>query len=89
MNPRPPAQVNNSGNFGTTQAVCYEIPMTSTFNSWRCVNLGGRTVTVNGMPAMCSESVGTWPLPARINGSYFFSFSSGMFDYTSFYWYTQ
>jgi hypothetical protein len=51
--------------------------------------MGGRTVTVNGMPAMCSESVGTWPLPARINGSYFFSFSSGMFDYTSFYWYTQ
>jgi hypothetical protein len=82
-----PAQSSNSGTFGTTGAVCYEV--TATFNAWRCSNMGGRTVTVNGAPATCDMSSGTWPLPARINGSYFFAFSAGSIDYTSFYWYVM
>lgn len=86
-NPRMPAQTANSGNFMTTMAVCYEV--TATFNAWRCSSIGTRTVSVNGTPVMCSDAMGTWPLPARIDGSYFFSFSAGTPDYTSFYWYTQ
>jgi hypothetical protein len=82
-----PAQTANSGNFGTTQAVCYQV--TGNFNAWRCSNIGTRMVSVNGMAASCGESSGTWPLPARIDGAYFFSFSAGTPDYTSFYWYTQ
>ena len=77
----------NSGNFGTSAAVCYEV--TAQFNTWRCSNLGTRTVTVNGSPVTCSDAMGTWPLPARISGSYFFEFSAGTPDYTAFFWYSQ
>jgi hypothetical protein len=76
----------SSGNFQTTSSVCYVVM--STFNTWRCYNLGGRSVTVNGTPAMCSESTGTFPLPARIGGAYYFEFTGGGQD-ASFVWYTQ
>lgn len=82
-NPRMPDQAGNSGSFMTTMAVCYEV--TATFNAWMCSNVGTRTVSVNGMPVMC----GAWPLPARIDGAYYFEFSAGTPDYTSFYWFTQ
>ena len=72
----------NSGNFGTAAAVCYQV--TDMFNQWRCSNLGTRTISVNGTTVACAA----WPLPARINGSYYFEFSAGTPDFTSFYWYT-
>jgi hypothetical protein len=44
---------------------------------------------VNGSPATCGENAGTWPLPARIDGAYYFEFSMGTPDYTSFHWFSQ
>jgi hypothetical protein len=70
----------------TTASVCYEV--TSTFNTWRCYNLGGRMVSVNGVAAMCSETMGTMPLPARIDGKLYFEFTGGGVD-ASFVWYTM
>jgi hypothetical protein len=51
--------------------------------AWECSNADGRTVTVNGTSAMC----GDWPLPAQVDGGYYFAFSAGDKDYTSFYWF--
>jgi hypothetical protein len=86
--PRMPAMAGatqgNSGSFDTTDAVCYFVE--GTFNNWACSNIGGRTVTVNGMPAMCGG-----PLPAKADGGYYFEFSASTnaTNYTSFYWYTS
>jgi hypothetical protein len=86
--PRMPAMAGatqgNSGSFDTTDSVCYFV--TGTFNNWACSNIGGRTVTVNGMPAMCGG-----PLPAQADGGYYFEFSASTnaTNYTSFYWYTS
>jgi hypothetical protein len=88
--PREPEQQGtlngNSGSFGTTQAVCYRV--TANFNAWACNNIGTHTVRVNGVGVMCTNQ-GTWPLPARVDGAYYFEFSAGMPDYTSFYWWVQ
>lgn len=87
-NPRMPATPGatngNSGSFATTGEVCYFVE--GSFNQWACSNLGGRTVTINGMPAMCGGA-----LPAPIDGGYYFDFgaSSDGTNYTSFYWYTS
>jgi hypothetical protein len=81
-NPREPAQAGNSGGFGTTDAVCYFVD--EQFNAWACSNMGSRTVSVNGMMSMCGGA-----LPARIDGGYYFEFSAGTPEYTSFYWYTE
>jgi hypothetical protein len=80
----PGAVSGNSGSFGTAAAVCYFV--TGTFNTWACSNLAGRTVSVNGMPAMCGGK-----LPAPVDGGYYFEFgaSSDGTNYTSFYWYTS
>lgn len=87
-NPRDPAQPGatqgNSGSFDTTEAVCYFV--VGTFNAWNCSNIGGRTVTINGSPAMCGG-----PLPAPVDGGYYFQFSASTMgtNYTTFYWYTS
>jgi hypothetical protein len=67
---------------------------------WGCSNTLGRTVTVNGtvMKTPADEVMGNpqgdqppgcgdWPLPAKVNGYYFFEFSAGTHTFTSFYWY--
>jgi hypothetical protein len=76
-----------SGNFATTGAVCYRA--IGGFNAWACNNLGTRTVSVNGVAVVCDGSNGTWPLPALVEGYYYFEFSAGTPDYTSFYWWVQ
>jgi len=87
-NPRDPAQPGasqgSSGSFDTTEAVCFFV--VGTFNAWNCSNIGGRTVTINGSPAMCGD-----PLPAPVDGGYYFEFSASTMgtNYTSFYWYTS
>lgn len=87
-NPRDPAQPGatqgSSGSFDTTEAVCFFV--VGTFNAWNCSNIGGRTVTINGSPAMCGG-----PLPAPVDGGYYFEFSASTMgtNYTSFYWYTS
>jgi hypothetical protein len=88
MDPKAPEMAGDaqgmSGSFGTVMGVCYFVE--GTFNNWNCSNLGGRTVTINGMPATCGAA-----LPAKLDGGYYFDFgaSTSGTDYTSFYWYTS
>jgi hypothetical protein len=70
-----------SGNFGTTGAFCFRTP--DNITGWNCSNFTGRTLKVNGVTATC----GTLPLPAKVNGYYYFDISAGGVDYSSIYWY--
>ncbi len=80
--PRTPSSTGNSGNFNTPNAVCYFVD--EMFNTWACSNIGTRTVKVNGMASMCGGA-----LPAKMDGGYYFEFSAGTPDYTSFFWFTS
>ena len=71
----------NSGNFGTTGAYCFRTP--DNITGWNCSNFSGRTLKVNGTLETC----GTLPLPAKVNGYYYFDSSAGGVDYASIYWY--
>ena len=42
-----------------------------------------RTVKINGEPLTC----GQLPLPAEIDGDYYFDISAGQFEYASFFWF--
>ena len=81
-----PQSPGYSGSFETTAAVCYRI--TADFNAWMCNNIGTRTVRVNGVAVLCNP-YGTRPLPARVNGAYYFEFSAGEPPYTSFDWWVE
>ncbi len=70
-----------SGNFNTTNAVCYRTA--DTINGWGCSNFTGRTVSINGSATTC----GATPLPAKwADGYRYFSISAGSLAYASFYW---
>jgi len=83
-NPRI-GQAGFSGSFGTTAAVCYFVDMLGNL-AWGCSNLGNRTVSVNGgEPSLTCA----FTLPPRVDGGYYFAFSAGSIDYTSFFWYVN
>jgi len=71
----------NSGSFGTTGAVCFRTA--DNIQGWACSNMTGRTIKVNGVVLTC----GAVPLPAKVNGYYYFDASAGGVDYASIYWY--
>jgi hypothetical protein len=73
----------NSGTFGTTGPYCFRTP--DTIIGWNCTNFTGRTIKVNGV----TETCGAMPLPAKVNGYYYFDASggTGAVDYASIYWY--
>ena len=71
----------NSGNFGTAGAYCFNTP--DSITGWNCSNFTGRTLKVNGV----TETCGAMPLPAKVNGFYYFDSSAGGVDYASIYWY--
>jgi hypothetical protein len=71
----------NSGNFGTTGAFCFRTA--DDIIGWNCGNFTGRTLKVNGVADTC----GALPLPAKVNGYYYFDSSAGGVDYASIYWY--
>jgi hypothetical protein len=71
----------NSGSFGTTGAFCFKTA--DSIAGWNCSNYTGRTLKVNGT----TETCGTLPLPAKVNGYYYFDSSAGSLDYASIYWY--
>jgi hypothetical protein len=80
----PGDKQGDSGSFATLEAVCYFVE--GSFNNWACSNLGGRSVSVNGMPFMMCGGA----LPPAVDGGYYFMFGeSATTDYTSFYWYTS
>ena len=72
------ASGGQSGNFGTTGAVCYTV--NATINGWGCSNAEGRTVTVNGTAVTCGQR----PLPG--SSPYTFRFTAGSYPWASFYW---
>jgi len=70
-----------SGVFDTTGAFCFKT--TDTINGWGCSSFDGRTVKVNGTTKTC----GATPLPAKVNGYYYFDCSAGAYAYASIFWY--
>jgi|GEM_PF-416641 len=68
----------NSGNFNTTEAVCFTVG--TRINGWGCSNMQGRTVTVNGAAVTCGQA----SLPGA--APYTFEFSAGTYPWASFYW---
>ena len=69
----------NSGNFLTTGAYCFRTP--DNISGWNC-STTGRTVKVNSV----TEACGTVPLPAKVNGYYYFDISAGSSQYDSIAW---
>ncbi len=52
-------------------------------NGWQASEMAGRTIKVNGV----TLNPGQMPLPAKVNGNYYFHFSSGNNDWASWsYW---
>jgi hypothetical protein len=70
-----------SGVLGTTGPACLRV--TGDIAGWGCSNFDGRTLKVNGQSVECAAL----PLPAQIDGAYYFDISAGEFDYASFYWF--
>jgi len=79
----------NSGDFGTTDSVCYRVDFVpGQFGGWGSTRFAApgatqRSVNGNGTPVECGEM----PLPAAMDGSYFFVFGEGIHTHAFFYWY--
>jgi hypothetical protein len=73
--------VSQNVSLGTTGAFCLRTP--DNISGWGCSNFTGRTIKVNGV----TETCGALPLPAKVNGYYYFDVSAGNYDYASIYWY--
>jgi hypothetical protein len=58
------------------------VRVTEQVDGWGCSNDAGRTVSVNGTAVTC----GQMPLPARMNGAYYFSFTAGTYSYAALYY---
>jgi len=68
----------NVPSFGTEGPYCVKVNM-SCVDGWNCSNTSGRTVQVNDTATTC----GVTPLPAKVNGAYYFEFSGGTFSWAS------
>lgn len=79
---------SGTGNFGTAGPVCYRIQRT--LNGWGVSNTKGRTVFVNdvNMASQCPPEHGncSLPLPAPVDGYYYFEASAGDYPWASLYW---
>jgi hypothetical protein len=64
----------------TTGPACLRVA--APLMGWGCSNFDGRTVKVNGESLACAA-----PLPAAIDGVYYFDISAGMFAYAELYWF--
>jgi hypothetical protein len=72
-----------SGNFGTTGAVC--LRTSATVYGWGCANFQGRTVSVNGATAAGSCGGGPLPLAKWSDGFTYFAISAGTYPWASLY----
>lgn len=61
----------NTGNFGTTEAICYRT--NDAISGWGCYNFDGRSTTVSGIQRACGEM----PLLRADDGYIYFNVSSG------------
>ena len=73
----PLARNQNSGAFGTTGERWFVV--NTTINGWQASEMAGRTIRVNGVLV----TPGQMPLPPAVNGSHYFQFSAGSFDWAS------
>jgi cellulose 1,4-beta-cellobiosidase len=73
----------NTGNFNTTNAVCYRT--SQKVNGWGCSNFAGRTVRVNGGTATATCGAGPFPLAKASDGSTYFVVSAGQSPWASLY----
>jgi aryl-phospho-beta-D-glucosidase BglC (GH1 family) len=69
----------STGNFNTTEAVCYRT--SDTINGWGCYNFDGRTITVGGLVRTC----GQMPLNKSADGYTYFSVTAGTYAWAGIY----
>jgi len=67
----PIARNQNSGAFGTTGERWFVV--NTNINGWQASEVQGRTIRVNGVVV----TPGQMPLPPAVNGNYYFQFSAG------------
>ena len=72
----------------TVGAFCFTTCDNITSGGWGCMNMAGRTITVNGTAMTCPPNGGAGgsTLPAKVNGAYTFSVSAGTYGYASIDW---
>jgi endoglucanase len=75
----PTTFTNQSGNFNTTGAVC--LRTSQPVNGWGCSNFDGRTVRVNGGPAV--STCGGGPIAPSADGFTYFMVSAGAVSWAS------
>jgi hypothetical protein len=73
----PLTRFENSLSFGTTGEHWFVV--SESINGWQASEMQGRNITVNGVPV----SAGQMPLPPAVGGSYYFHFSAGANDWSS------
>jgi hypothetical protein len=77
-----------TGNFNTTGPVCYRVQRT--INGMGVSNMNGRSLFINdvNMAGKCPATNGScaMPLPAPIDGYYYFEAGAGAFPWASLYW---
>lgn len=85
--PCSPTQTVSAGQSGsliitlnTTGADC--LRTTDDISGWGCANCAGRTLKINRQQV----TFGQTPLPAKINGYYYFDVSAGTYSWASLYW---
>lgn len=73
----PLSRYQNSGAFGTTGERWFVV--SENISGWQASQIAGRTITVNGV----TVTAGEMPLPAKVDGVYYFQFSGGNFTWAS------
>ncbi len=71
----------STGNFNTTEAVCYRT--SDTINGWGCYNFDGRTIRVGGLVRECGEM----PLIRANDGYIYFTATAGIYPWAGIYTY--
>jgi hypothetical protein len=75
----PVTFAGSTGNFNTTDAVCYRT--SATINGWGCSSFEGRTVAVGGLGRSC----GQLPLTKSADGFTYFAVTAGSYPWASLY----
>ena len=77
LNATPLVRSQNSGAFGTTGERWFVV--SQNIHGWQASEMAGRALRVNGVEV----APGQMPLPAAVNGAYYFQFSAGSFPWAS------
>jgi hypothetical protein len=87
----PVSQCVGGSYFKTPAAFCFKT--SDDIVAWYCSNCGGRTIKVNGVAESRGATAkypddgpGAMPLPAKVNGYYYFDVSAGSSIYADIWW---